>query len=246
HAVGLILRDIPSTLRAIAPALGLIVVAALTLAVFAPEAARVFIQNPQDMTAPGPIVSLAPALLGVLIFGVGFSVMAVLWHRHVLLDDRTVASRPQAYVITGYIGRLILLSLMSILLFVPVLLVNQGAAMLHLWVLPLVAQVGVIAVRVIMLRFSLILPAISIGTRLSMAQSWQATAPMTVPILWVTVILSLANSILGWLIAFALNAAPLFLMGGVNLGLALVSTLVGVSVMTTLYGVLIEERGLNT
>ncbi|KAB7613738.1 hypothetical protein F9L33_10215 [Amylibacter sp. SFDW26] len=90
-------------------------------------------------------------------------------------------------------------------------------------------------------RISLVLPAAAIGTPMKISESWEATEGENMTIFKLALMLSAITAIVGLLVkAIAFNIVGILLAQLLNGLLGLYS----VSIITTLYGVLIEKREL--
>ena len=208
-----------------------------------------------DPADPEAMAAIAPQAMGLLVFVVaatlivlfGLSWIAVAWHRFVLLEEYPRAmpalrDRP----VWPYLGRSIVLALLLFLVMVPLLAIVGGV------LAPVILSGGVLAQALLSLilgivfsylwlRWSLVLPAVAVGRPMGIGESWRATAPLSSTIVGVSALLALLNSVLGLL------AAPFGpgLAGQIVAYAASWFTLmVGLSVLTTLYGHVVEGRRL--
>ena len=125
--------------------------------------------------------------------------------------------------------------------------------------LPIVAFAGAIAVAVstmlagllagilffwIALRISLILPAAAMGQKMKIAESWSATAPISGALWGLAAMLGLLSAVVALVVGNL--AAP---GSGASIWLQtasyLVEGLISISILTTLYGHLVEGRPLG-
>ncbi|SFS19722.1 hypothetical protein [Yoonia litorea] len=199
--------------------------------------------EPMQPTAALIILALIP----VVLFTVAW--VAVAWHRFILLEEYPgllpqLAGRP----IWAYVGRSILYGFIIALASLPLIFLTMGLAM------PLMmAGSGVAAVFVsvlitgfmtyVWLRIAIALPSIAIGQPISMGDSWHATKGMSGTIFGVAFLLMGINGVATVLIAEISAVLPLV---GFVLDIAVRWTvlMLGVSILTTLYGHLIEGRDL--
>jgi hypothetical protein len=184
-------------------------------------------------------------VLGLFVFGW----VAVSWHRFILLEEYAgklpqVSGRP----IWPYVGRSILYGFLIILIAMPLfsifgLLAAPFASNPNS---PLVIAILVIPSAIltfIWFRISLVLPSIAVGKPITMGQAWAASSGLASTILGVAFLLMLFNGIGGFVLGLVSKAAPI--IGFVfDLGFQWLMLMVGISILTTFYGHLIEKRPL--
>ena len=168
----------------------------------------------------------------------------VAWHRFILLAEYPTGWIPTLRFdrILSYAGHAILLGLVALVLVLPVGMimgVTETAA-------PVAGRIClvlvVLALNVIVLRLSPILPAAAIGQPLRMKEAWEATKGANGTILLLLVILSVFQFILQFALGLVMVIpliGPLIMLVGV-----LISALINVSILTTLYGHFVEGRDL--
>ena len=197
--------------------------------------------NPEEMP---PGVALA-ALLGLVLFVFISAWVAVAWHRFILLEEYpgllpALTGRP----VWPYAGRSILLGLLLLALLIPAIIVVAvlAAALGGSPALDALLGLGAIMYFSYMsLRLGLVLPATAIGRPMGFRQSWMATEPYATAILGTSVIIVLINGAVPQVSALLPN--PLRSM--LDLAAGWVTVMLGISVLTTLYGVIIERRDLT-
>ncbi|NUH66160.1 hypothetical protein HTT03_12775 [Sulfitobacter sp. S0837] len=248
HALNMFLLAPATTLRVILPAVLWVMGAAAVAGVMASDALNAMHRVMAD-TAPPPtaqvLVLLACGIAGIL----GYALMAVLWHRHVLLDREAPEAelRPSMGVFWGYVGRAIVLGFVQFLAAIPIglaMMLLSGLTGSSTAALMLIGLAAGVAFLWVALRLSLVLPAAAMGQTMPIRESWQATAPLA-GVLWaLAVLLAVVNTLLGVISGVLLPDDP-----GVRLlldsALYIIEGLVFVSVLTTLYGHLIEGRALS-
>ncbi|TNF20146.1 MAG: hypothetical protein EP318_12165 [Rhodobacteraceae bacterium] len=166
--------------------------------------------------------------------------IAVAWHRYVLLGEE-----PQGWIprwpggtILGYLWRSILLGLAVGLVLVPVIMLGLFLGP----VLMLALAVGVGAY--FFFRLSPMLPAIAVGREMGFKDAWSKTAGDSG-----TLVALAALMILGSLIL----QIPTMVSGDPDSLLSLVytvvinwfATMIGISLLTTVYGHCVEGRGID-
>ncbi|MEM1410313.1 MAG: hypothetical protein AAGG79_06160 [Pseudomonadota bacterium] len=179
--------------------------------------------------------------------------IAVGWHRFVLVEEYPSGYMPpfRSSEVFLYIWKLILIALATVLMILPIVLVSQFLALAGgAGPNPMVAAViGALSVMVaifamlVVVRWSVVLPAASIGKSMSLSQAWSYTKPLGFAPLWAFILVSLFAFVL-FLVALITAFVPLVFLV-VSAGVNLIATLLGVSVATTIYGVAVEGRQLT-
>lgn len=172
--------------------------------------------------------------------------IAVAWHRYVLTGEAPEGALPQWHggLILGYLGRSVMIALLIAVAVVAAMIpvgfvmsLAPGAA------LPLVLMVVGLAAY-LFFRFSVLLPAGAVDRKLTLREAWTATGKEREAVLVVTLIVvgfSVLVQVPAWLNP---NQASL-----VNLAYSIVvgwfATMIGISVLTTLYGLCVEGRDID-
>jgi hypothetical protein len=206
-------------------------------------------------TDPQQAMAAAGALGGVgLITGilaiVAFVWIAVAWHRYVLLDEVPAGQFPEfegkrllSYggysFLLGLVGMVVMLLISGIvgIIFVP-LLGAVGAV--------ITGVIGIAAVLIVGYRLAPLLPAIAVDKPISMGAAWQATASANGVIIILAIVSAVAAVVIDIPAMILMLAGPVghFLATIWALGTGWLKMLVGVSILTTLYGHYIEGRAL--
>lgn len=244
RSFGLIFADPLQTLKVTAPGAALV-------------AASTVVGGPEMLGLPSSDPAQTPlsTLLVVLMLGLmGMLLIAVCWHRYALLEGaaRAAVMRPGTGVLIAYFIRLLVVGLVLFAAALPGgIVIGLVSAVFSAGSLSASFGIGVvlgIAVGVILswvaLRISLTLPAAALGRSLKTSESWRATAPLSDGIFRVAVILAVMQAVLAGM------ATGLV---GISLGLAIFGQilltyfqiLLSISVLSTLYGHLIEGRDLT-
>lgn len=186
-----------------------------------------------------------PFLVWLLAYLVATLWVAVAWHRYCLREEYPGAILPafRGDRILGYLGWSVLIMLVATLISVlagtvisAIAAITQSAALAALlWL----GWFGVLLWLV--QRISLVLPASAVNDAKTLRQSWEATRPISGTIFAVALMFALFSVMLG-------QAALPFI--GVSLGLAgvvngisqWISTMLGLSILTTIYGICMEGR----
>lgn len=203
------------------------------------------------MTGGGAMVGVLACLV-LLMFVSAW--VAVSWHRYILLEEYpgllpAVAGRP----LGPYVWRVVLLVLVMILAAIPLGLVaglvsaplvgvGPPTAVTLLFLLVVGVVVGSILLY-IWLRLGLVLPAVAIGRPLTMGESWGRTAPHSAAIFVAVLILVALNIGVSTLFGYVLGSNPVSF--AVELVVDWISIMIGISILTTLYGLVIEGRSIE-
>lgn len=187
-----------------------------------------------------------------LVSAVFYLWIAVGWHRFVLLDEPTQLPVPpfRGDRMLAYFGRLLQTMLIALVLVVAVMIPGalvanavQGSANSIIVILP--PLVAFVAMFVFGYRLAPMFPAAAVGRPVSMREAWAATRGAT-GTLFLLAIVSVIGSILIDLPGLAL----LQLSQGpyLNMAWVLVATwvklMVGISILTAIYGVYVEKRAI--
>lgn len=224
-----------------------------------------FGQTPLEPDA-GAATMIVAVLIGVFVYLVAFSSIAVNWHRYVLLDDTSPGSnrlRIDGHV-WRYIGRGLLAGLMTMLVvIIPLLVVGVVLAFAFgdfkanieegPWWLRFIAQtvVGTFIVSVFF-RYSLALPAAAVGRfDIGIFKSWQLTSgnfSSFVLIALGSTMLQAAADVVMTVLAEGSALLGSTVAGSVVIGLSVVFTwfftFFGITLLTSLYGFFVENRAL--
>ncbi|MEL6681426.1 MAG: hypothetical protein AAFQ09_02130 [Pseudomonadota bacterium] len=200
----------------------------------------------------GPAASAADllAILGLIaLFLFVFSWVAVSWHRFILLEEYSgvvpaVSDRP----ILPYLLRSLLYALVLLVVSIPVLLISSFLLVPFFESgLELIGNIIMLIASAVMtyvwLRIGLALPSVAVGQPISIRQAWAASAPLSGTIFQVAFLLMVINS------AAVFLSDPMYAVGwvfgvAVDLFTQWLVIMLGVSILTTLYGHLIEKRAL--
>lgn len=178
----------------------------------------------------------------VLLFA--FSWVAVAWHRFILREETPGLLPPlRADLVWPYLGRSILIAIALILVAIPLSLVlglvagtsrSVAAAVMGLVMALVLGWIGT--------RLSLVLPARAVERPMTFGESWAATAPASSAVFGAVLALALLNVVLGLL--FGAIFGENLLSALLSLAVQWFTTMLGLSVLTTLYGHLVERRPL--
>jgi len=242
HAFSMVFRDFAATVRATSVGIILIAAAAAMLIVVAPGLASgaVGFDDPDSLSELSNFGLIIPAFL---LMGIGYLMMVAAWHRYVLLpaDRREEGFTPSADIVLGYLGRSILLGLaiglIAIPVFIPIGIVGAtaGEMMAGLVAIPLIAFLGWL-----FFRWSLILPACTIGRKMRFRESWDATKPLATTILGIMIMVAVLDFGLNFVLAALISDNAISAI--ISVTVSVLYALVSASILTTLYGIAVEGR----
>ncbi|MEP2716417.1 hypothetical protein [Pseudophaeobacter sp.] len=191
----------------------------------------------QPMSGTDALLQLAMAVVGVWV--------AVAWHRYVLLEE---ASGP---VPPFHGGRMLAYFITAVLIGLGVAIVagviGGLASFIAVFSVPLFSLV-VFAVVVCAIwafyRLSPLLPAAALNEKLSVKEAWAATAPISGAVLMAVLILALSAVAIGFVAVLVLFPVSILLGMAVIGVLQWAYTMVGISILTTIYGISVQGRSL--
>lgn len=248
HALRMLIFEVGTTLRVLSPALLLVLGSTLIAVLFAQDAlVAVQTTTPETLVMPQGSSILVLFIMGLA--GVaGYALMAILWHRHVLLSgmERSAIMRPSLRIFFTYLGKALLVGLLQLLIGIPITLgigalaaIGGGGALL----LSLLGLLGGVIFAWVALRISLVLPAAAVDARMTIPDSWEATRALA-PTLWGVAALMVGLNILSSLLSGLLTTEPTALAFLIQTVFFLLEGIVFISVLTTLFGHLVEGRPL--
>jgi hypothetical protein len=178
--------------------------------------------------------------------------IAVGWHRYILLNERpTLVPALKMDRILGYFGKSFLIGL---ILVIPAIILGFVAGMIAT---PLIKGGGGLIGLIIVMGLIVYLPIVTVGTRLatmlpgaalepgvSVFSGWEATRGATATVLGVVILSLICFGGLEYLSVKIFPDPTTLPATIVNIVLQWVATMVGVSILTTLYGHYVEKRPL--
>lgn len=256
HAFRIVFGNIGDALKA--SILPMVIGLAITIALLSATGMLSVMLQPETFAQPGmrgPGAGAFLIMLPLLVmwaFIVGW--VAVTWHRYILLEEYPAAlPKISGLPIWPYIGKTILLGLIIALAAIPVVfllgLVAAGfmnAANSFNTAILIGAIVGLIMGTILSwlwYRMAVILPATAVEKPMTIGDGWRATAPVSGTILKAVLILVALNIGASVISEFVLQNV-LILQAAFDLVVSWVTMMVGVSILTTLYGHIVEGRPL--
>ena len=252
RAVTLVVDDLPAALRV--TALPYALFAAVSLA-FAGSVDMATLARTEAGAATLPAGAASGLLATALVQLLAFLWISVAWHRHVLLREGGEGWVPPFYgrEMLGYLGRSLLIGIV----------VMAAVVMASVALVPLAPALGfavaTVLAMVLVYRLGLILPAGAIGKPIPVVEAWRTTAGQSGTVVLLAV-MTYATSLLLQLPALldagpeteaGAGAAEVATGGGgpISLLYGLVVTwallMLGVSLLSTLYGHFVEGRSLD-
>jgi hypothetical protein len=183
---------------------------------------------------------------------IAFLWTATSWHRFILLEEMPGALGPALHpdAIGRYLLRILLIGVILIGLMMGLGIAGAAIGAALSAVLPpaalalLVGLIVYIPIVIIGYRLSPVLPAAATGAPLRLGEAWSATRGASGAIL----VLAVVSVIAGWALqqpVAVLNAAAPLLAVLAAIVVQWITSLVGISILTTLYGHFVERRDLN-
>ncbi|MCP4823137.1 MAG: hypothetical protein GY892_03375 [Shimia sp.] len=233
----LIFGNLSQSLRLSSPLVAVLVAA---LVMFGPS---YFIQDVDPTSANAlPVGALLCQLLTLVVT----MWVAVAWHRFVLLEEYPTGALPAFHGgrVLAYFGYGILLGLV---VGFATLLMGTLVGLALFWA-PVLMLAGIMIVAIsggwAFYRLSPILLAAAIGKNMQMKEAWAATKPLSGPILGAMIVFVVTIFALAFLGALIGSVIPI--LGGLFLlAFNWLYILLGVSFLTTLYGVAVEGRSID-
>ncbi len=204
-------------------------------------------------TAPLATNSLAaPTLswnlvLASLISGFLYIWIAVAWHRHVLIDEPPPKMLPGLRVerMLPYFGRSLQTGLIAGLVMAIAIAASMFVAVAthNPWIIMLLGFLGIVVGVVITYRLAPLLPAAALGRPTTLAEAWASTSGAVGTFVGIAVLSSVGAVVidLPMVMLQHLPMAPVLIIGW-SLATGWVKLMVGVSILTTIYGVFEEKR----
>ncbi|KJZ19395.1 hypothetical protein [Loktanella sp. S4079] len=190
----------------------------------------------------GTIILTAAVLLFTTLFVTAW--FAVSWHRFILLEEYSgllpaVSGRP----INAYIFRTLLCGLILVGAAIAGLLIISAVSAVSGGLSAILGIALTVVLSVVWFRIGVSLPSVAVGKPVKVSEAWQATAPLNGTIFGIVAIIVIINLVAGLAVQGLYQVGPI-LGSLVDICVQWVTLLIGVSVLTTLYGHVIEGRAL--
>jgi hypothetical protein len=239
HSFSMLFRNLGSALRiSLGPIAVAILVSVTFIGVLQVSAAQLVWELSEGTLTPAVSFTI---LLLALVYVFVSAWIAVSWHRFILLEEYpgllpALSGRP----VLPYVGKTFLLGFVMILAIIPAMLI-VGLLTNIFGILSILGIGLALYVSYIWLRIGLVLPATAVGHAMGIAEAWRATAPHANAILGTSALLILLNT--GASIMSGILPATLSLI--LDIVASWITLMIGTSVLTTLYGVIVERRSLG-
>ncbi len=255
HAFLMIFNNFGQALRVTAiPGLALILIWGVFIgAMGVPFDALDGTENPDAFSGVNliPLLLLSLPLIAFSLFVPGW--IAVAWHRFILLEEYSgfvpaITGRP----IWGYIGKSVLLALLLGLAAIPLMMIVGVVSMpfmqlsggLSLIVFAITGLMIGTAIGFLWFRTAICLPAKALGDDMKFGEAWANTKDISGTIFGVTLIIVGLNVGVALVLGVILSGIPL-VSSIAELAINWLSMMVGISVLTTIYGHVVEGRPLT-
>ena len=183
--------------------------------------------------------------VSLILLMVFFAWIAVAWHRFVLLEEYP-STLPQFRdrPIIKYLGKsfgitLIIIALVFVALLIGVIISMVGG----LSVLSIVKFGVTVLISYVWFRFAISLPGIAVGRSISLGEAWSISKPLDTQIIGIALILMLIGYVSDIVLSPIYGVMPIVAVV-FDLGINWVVMMLGISILTTLYGHLVEGREL--
>ena len=253
HSAKLLVRNLPQALRAsLVPSLIIGATFWMTMRTIPIDKLFEMQENPEQYADEAGQILLA-MLIFLAVFLFCTSWIAVAWHRYVLVEEDPGAIPPLhleaigSYVWRGFMIGLVMLIPAFILSALGAAVVGPGGELgpggLSVVQLLLFFLIVMVPLLVLFYRLATVLPGYALGKRHGFFDGWSATEGAMGTLFSVAIIATLVNVVLNVLVE-ALGQAGSTVDLIVGLVTLWVQTMLGISVLTTLYGHYVEKRAL--
>lgn len=170
------------------------------------------------------------------------------WHRYILLEEFTSGFIPRFDIklAVGYVLRLFLLGIIFLAIAIPTGFVLMNVAQVT-WPVALAGLVFVLVlVGIVFLRWSLVLPAFAVDKAMGLSEGWNAWSRIHNPgrtalgLIFFYVMFQL-------IVSFAINLLQFIppIHGILSLAFQVFLAILNISILTTVYGYVVEKRELT-
>ncbi len=206
--------------------------------------------NPENGIS-GLAALLILSLVVFLVFVMGW--VAVSWHRFILLEEYTaLVPATKDRPIWSYVWRSFILGLLIMLIAMPILMiagfllaptVGSGVAGFSIFSVIIGLLLGAL-LSYLWFRWAIILPSIAVGEPMTLRQAWAETAATSGVIFKVAIIVSVLKIAASTIVSLFYVGLPIVALVA-DVAVNWTTLMVGVSILTTLYGHVVEGRPLS-
>lgn len=256
HSWRQVFGNLPAALRLTAVPYGLLMaisfLPALWIANYPMQAGRMM--RPVVETPAMMPMLLFPILILALILSLW---MAVAWHRYILTEERGGVAPPFHFDrILGYFGKGLLIGLIAVIPAVILLMLLSGilsavvdsesamklASPESQPLLEALTLIVLMPVIILISRLSVALPGVALAPGVPLSQGWDATKGQNLTIAGLVLLTVALNFVIGFVAGLLFHSMTLsILWQAVSQWIV---TMVGLSILTTLYGHYVEKRPL--
>ncbi|WP_411351815.1 hypothetical protein PNH50_17730 [Leisingera aquaemixtae] len=243
HSVSMVLRNFQAAIQIflVPTLLVFAVVFAVVYAVFQSGIIPVgqAVNMPLGSVSTGFLLQMAAVWVVVMLISI-WGVVA--WHRYVLLEEVPEGWIPRLHTsnILIYFLRAVQLAIVSVISLIAVAFIGSAFAEAAGYFGVAILIVLFIAVALFLSRLLVILPAAAVGRAISLSDALEATKG-AVPALFLLGVCVFLAQLVVELALSAVAGIPVFSLV-LQLGFAVILSLLNVSIMTTLYGHYVEGR----
>lgn len=244
HSVRLVLSDWRNALRISGILYLIYAVVGLAVALLFPVPSQ-----PEQLAAASGGVALTGIISG-LVYLVIFLWLAVAWHRYILLDEMPTGIVPEfnGSRMLSYFGYSLLIGVVVLVIAIAMGILTGMVGMVIGQLAIIVPLIFYVLMLIASYRLSPMLPAAAVGKPMKINEAWEATAGANGAIVVLAIVSVIAAIVIN------LPAIGLAYLGGFFAFIGLlwslvagwITMVVGVSLLTTIYGHYVEGRPLST
>ena len=187
-------------------------------------------------------------ILGLVSVMFVFGWVAVTWHRFILLEEYptiipSVSGRP----IWPYVGRILMIILQMMVVVLPVMLILLPSlgGLLASPVLVVGASLALnVFITFLWFRVCVSLPSVAVGNHMSSVEAWSKTNNIWGDILVMSIIVIVLSFGVNLIVSTLFSSIPI-IAGILQFVVQWTSMMVGISILTTVYGHVVEGRPLT-
>lgn len=247
HSVSMVFNNFGTAIRLASP---LIAVMVLMLVVFGPEIITGDYDFDPYTSMPSEAGVTFAIVVSTLLQIIASLWVAVAWHRFILLEEGANGflpsfngSRILAYFGWGLLLFIIMAVVGGVVGAAGGLIMVMGSAVTGILGVAIIVAAVVLSI-VLSARLYIILPAAAVGSDMTLKGAWDATRGYTGTVVLAYVFFILIAIVIGGVIGFL--SVFLGIIGAViMIAIEVVFTLIGFSFLTTLYGIIVENREIS-